>query len=185
MKKTQLTSSPCKHLELEILLTQLISLFNCQLRSGRAKSALQLKKVQKQLAATVQAGELEADDHLCSNRLPHQFDAVERKRPQFSLPTRRKNSRVSAQSVSERRLGQNFRVSAQSVSDKENRKGCGQGTVSNSNGTNKVSTGDEADSGSTRIRLRASRGPALLDTGSRAGTVRHNDMRAPFFQRLL
>ena len=42
-----------KHLESERKLTQILSLFNCQLREGRAESALQLKRAQEITVAHV------------------------------------------------------------------------------------------------------------------------------------
>ena len=73
------------HLESERKFTQLISLFNCQLREGRAESAPQLKRAQevtvghfRQTATAEEASE--AEYHLCSNRLPRQLNPEEIRR---------------------------------------------------------------------------------------------------------
>ena len=69
-----------QHLESEKKLTQLISLFNCQMRDGRAASAPQLKRAQEETVELPRAETAETDYHLCSNRLPHQFSRAEQQR---------------------------------------------------------------------------------------------------------
>ena len=57
-----------EHLESEKKFTQPISLFNCQMRDGRAASAPQLKRAQEETVALTRAETTETDYHLCSNR---------------------------------------------------------------------------------------------------------------------
>ena len=50
------------------------------MRSGRVTSAPQLKRAQEETVALTRAETTEADYHLCSNRLPHQFSRAEQQR---------------------------------------------------------------------------------------------------------
>ena len=81
--------------------------------------------------------------------------------------------------------GRNPRTYAQSVSDADVGKVCGQTITSNSKGTSPVSIGYEANSDSTRARLRAHRGSGLLEAGSRTRTTRHDDMSSSFVSAAL
>ena len=68
-----------KHLESEKKLMQFISLFNCQMRGGRAASAPLLKRDQGQPVALAQTQTTTTEYHICCNRLPHQFNDDERR----------------------------------------------------------------------------------------------------------
>ena len=67
---------------------QIISLFNCQMRDGRATSAPLLKRAQGETVALAQTETTTTDYHICSNKLPHQFSREERqKRFMTAVPT--------------------------------------------------------------------------------------------------